>query len=89
MISQTTLLGNFPPVLKASIIPSTNSFVGLYRALLSDGMVGSGKLYEEESRSHAPDDIADVHFEDADSVSPIEIACCQRVLTGWVTSRRG
>jgi len=51
--------------------------------------VGSGKLYEEESRSHAPDDIADVHFEDADSVSPIEIACCQRVLTGWVTSRRG
>jgi hypothetical protein len=40
-------------------------------------MVGRGKLYDEESRSQAPEDIADIHFDDADSVSPIEIACCQ------------
>ena len=40
-------------------------------------MIGSGNLYDEASRSHAPDDIAEVHFEDADSVSPIEIACYQ------------
>jgi hypothetical protein len=48
----------------------------VYLAPLSDGIIGSGNLYDDASRSHAPDDIADVHFEDADSVSPIEIACC-------------
>ena len=63
--------------MKASIIPSTNSFVGVYLAPLSDGIIGSGNLYDEASRSQAPDDIAEVHFDDADSVSPIEIACCQ------------
>jgi hypothetical protein len=48
----------------------------VYLAPLSDGIIGSGNLYDDASRSQAPDDIADVHFEDADSVSPIEIACC-------------
>ena len=51
----------------------------MYLAALSEGIIGSGNLYDDASRSHAPDDIADVHFEDADSVSPIEIACCQLV----------
>lgn len=50
----------------------------MYLAPLSDAIIGSGNLYDEASRSHAPDDIAEVHFEEADSVSPIEIACCQR-----------
>ena len=36
--------------------------------------MGKGNLYDEASRSHAPDDIADIHFDDADSVSPTEIA---------------
>jgi hypothetical protein len=48
----------------------------VYLAPLSDGIIGSGNLYDDASRLHAPDDIADVHFEDADSVSPIEIAFC-------------
>lgn len=37
-------------------------------------IVGRGNLYDEESRSHAPEEIAEIHFEDADSVSPTEIA---------------
>lgn len=31
-------------------------------------------MYDDESRSHAPDDIAEIHFDEADSLSPIEIA---------------
>lgn len=54
-----------------------NSKVGVYLFLLSFlGIVGRGNLYDEASRSHAPSAIAVIHFEEADSVSPTEMACC-------------